>query len=686
MGGLKSLSAKIIAVIFLLVGASYIADFAINSFISRTVQSETNSIIETMKSVLKEKDLQITQGLSESLSLKEERLSLMQTVTTAETDLKIAKERNFLKGTQFGISSSVATLIEAAMMGGDASAVEDVIDTMTENEKILSINLWRIDGTQAFKDNKTIEAVNKVIGDETFERRTEEEAEALRGPRADAVYKVVDTRALDVTVNGDIENDEGEQVPVSYSYFLLENKEACQGCHGETDIPRGVIELATSRADLIKMENDAETTRTKIAAEQETATQKLVAENEAFEEKTKKQSAEYAAQMEAAHGRLSEVQGDASTWSVAAKVGFFIATALIILAVLKSLLTHPLTNMTAAMGQLAEGQLETEVPSIDRTDEIGEMAAAVQVFKDNAIEVKNLTAQQEQAKAKAAEEQAMLRRQLADRFETSVGGVVETVGMAAEEMQTAAQTMSGSAKSTEERSNVVACAAENAATNVQSVASAAEEMSASIREISSQVKQSTQIASEAVEEAQRSETMVRGLDEAAEKIGEVIQLITDIAEQTNLLALNATIEAARAGEAGKGFAVVASEVKNLANQTAKATEEISQQVGGIQSASQGTVQAIGAIGDTIDRMSEIASSIASAMEEQSAATSEIARSVEMASMGTNEVSGNISTVTQAAGETGTVASQVLDSAQEIGRQSTLLNEHVSEFLDQIRKG
>jgi len=686
MGGLKSLSAKIIAVIFLLVGASYIADFAINSFISRTVQAETDSIIETMKSVLREKDLQITQGLSESLSLKEERLSLKQSVTTGETDLKIAKEQNFLKGTQFGISSSVATLIEAAMMGGDASAVEEVIDTMTENEKILSINLWRIDGTQAFKDNKTIDAVNKVLGDETFERRDDEEAESLRGPRADAVYKVVETRAPDITVNGNIENDEGEQVPASYSYFLLENKEACQGCHGENDIPRGIIELATSRADLIKIENDAETVRTKIAEEQEAATQKLVTENKAFEEKTANQSAEYAAQMEAAHGRLSKVQDNASTWSVAAKVGFFIATALVILAVLKSLLTRPLTNMTAAMGQLAEGQLETEVPSINRTDEIGEMAAAVQVFKDNAIEVKNLTAQQEQAKAKAAEEQAKLRRQLADRFETSVGGVVETVGMAAEEMQTAAQTMSGSAKSTEERSNVVASAAENAAANVQSVASAAEEMSASIREISSQVKRSTEIANEAVEEAQRSETMVRGLDEAAEKIGEVIQLITDIAEQTNLLALNATIEAARAGEAGKGFAVVASEVKNLANQTAKATEEISQQVGGIQSASQGTVEAIGAIGQTIDRMNDIASSIASAMEEQSAATSEIARSVEMASMGTNEVSGNISTVTQAAGETGTVASQVLDSAQEIGRQSALLNEHVSEFLDQIRKG
>jgi len=686
MGGLKSLSAKIIAVIFLLVGASYIADFAINSFISRTVQQETNSIIGTMQSVLKEKDTQISHGLTESLTLKEERLQLTHSVTSSETKLRIAEERNFLKGTQFGIASSVATLIEAAMMGGDASAVETVIDTITANEKILSINLWRPDGMEAFKDNKTINAVNKVLDDETFELRDEEEADSLRGPRADGLYKAVERRANDVTVDGEAENEDGDAVPATYSYFVLENKEDCQGCHGENDIPRGVIELATSRAELIKMEDDAKTALDAMTAEQETEAQKVIAENKAFESKIKKQSAAYADEMQAAHDRLSEVQSDATTWSVGAKIGFFVATALIILAVLKGLLTRPLTAMTEAMGKLAQGALETEVPSTERTDEIGEMAAAVQVFKDNAIEVKSLTAQQEQAKAHAAEEQAILLRQLADRFETSVGGVVETVGTAAEEVQEAAQTMSGSARSTEDRSNVVASAADNAASNVQSVASAAEEMSVSIQKISNQVNRSTEIASEAVGEAKRTEDMVKGLDEAAEKIGEVVQLITDIAEQTNLLALNATIEAARAGDAGKGFAVVASEVKNLANQTAKATEEISQQVGGIQNASHETVSAIGTIGETINRMNEIASSIASAMEEQSTATHEIAQSVEMASAGTSEVSSNISSVTQAAGETGTVASQVLDSAQEIGRQSNLLNEHVAEFLDQIRKG
>jgi len=686
MGGLKSLSAKIIAIVFVLVGASSIADFTISSFIGNTVQKETDSIVDTMQSVLKDKDQQITEGLSENLALKEERLNLNHSLSESNAQLKITEEKNFLKGTQFGIASSVATLIEAAMMGGDASAVQDVIETMTENPKILSINLWRIDGREAFKDNETIDAVNRVLGDVTFEPREAEEPAVLDGERLAGLEETVKTRSRDIAVFGTLKDDNDKDVPATYSYYVLENKEQCRGCHGEDSIPRGVIELATSRADIVKLETIAQMRMAAINRAQEEEAKKVVEENQAFEAKIKQTSAKYAAEMQAAHDRLEDVQDEAGTWSVSAKIGFFIITALVIFIALRNLLTRPLTDMTEAMGKLAHGELATEVPSVDRTDEIGRMASAVQVFKDNAIEVKNLTVQQEQAKKKAAEEQATMRRQLADRFETSVGGVVETVGMAAKEMQTAAQSMSGTAKSTEERSTVVASAAENAASNVQSVASAAEEMSASINEISSQVNQSTVIAGEAVDEAHRTESMVKGLDEAAEKIGEVVQLITDIAEQTNLLALNATIEAARAGEAGKGFAVVASEVKNLANQTAKATEEISLQVGGIQNASQDTVKAIGAIGKTIGRMNEIASSIAAAMEEQSAATQEIARSVEMASAGTSEVSGNISSVTQAVKETGTVAGQVLDSAQEIGRQSDLLNAHVAEFLDQIRRG
>ena len=272
----------------------------------------------------------------------------------------------------------------------------------------------------------------------------------------------------------------------------------------------------------------------------------------------------------------------------------------------------------------------------------------------------------------------------AERFESTVKGMVEVVASAATEMQSTARSMETTANSTSEQATAVAAAAEEASTNVQTVASAAEQLSSSISEISRQVAQSTQIAGNAVSEAERTNEMVKGLADAAQKIGEVVGLINDIASQTNLLALNATIEAARAGEAGKGFAVVASEVKNLANQTAKATEEIGAQIGGIQSATQGAVTAIQGIGDTIAEINEIASAIAAAVEQQGAATQEIARNVEQAASGTTEVTQSITQVTQAASETGNAAGQVLQAAGELSTQAENLSGEVTSFLDTIR--
>ena len=347
-------------------------------------------------------------------------------------------------------------------------------------------------------------------------------------------------------------------------------------------------------------------------------------------------------------------------------------------------ITNPIAAMTATMGVLANGNLDAEIPSRDRSDELGSMAGAVQVFKDSAIEVKRLEAEQEAAKVRAAQEKREMMITMANDFEASVGNVVNGVSSAATEMQSSAQSLSATAEQTSQQANTVAAASEEASANVQTVASAAEELSSSISEISRQVVQSTRISGEAVSEVEGANAKVQGLAVAANKIGEVVALITDIADQTNLLALNATIEAARAGEAGKGFAVVASEVKNLANQTAKATEEISAQIGGIQGATQEAVQAIGSIGTTITEINEIAAAIAAAVEEQGAATSEIARNVEQAAAGTSDVSTNITGVTQAAGETGNSASQMLGAANELGQQSEVLRTEMDKFLGQIR--
>ena len=348
-------------------------------------------------------------------------------------------------------------------------------------------------------------------------------------------------------------------------------------------------------------------------------------------------------------------------------------------------ITNPISNMTNAMGVLAGGDLDADIPAQDRQDEIGEMAAAVQVFKENAIRVKEMEAEQVEQEKRAAAEKTRLMNQMADDFQASVGGVVETVSSASTELQSSAQSMTAISEETSSQATAVAAASEEASTNVQTVASAAEELSSSISEISRQVSQSTEIAGSAVTAAEKADEMVQGLAMSAQKIGEVVALITDIADQTNLLALNATIEAARAGDAGKGFAVVASEVKNLANQTARATEEISGQISGIQTATQASVQAIQGITKTIGEISEIAGAIAAAVEEQGAATSEIARNVEQAAAGTGEVSANIGGVTQAAGEAGQSAAQVLGAANELSQQSELLKAEVAKFMAQVRQ-
>jgi methyl-accepting chemotaxis protein len=343
----------------------------------------------------------------------------------------------------------------------------------------------------------------------------------------------------------------------------------------------------------------------------------------------------------------------------------------------------PLATLTASVGELAAGRDDVAIPTIDRADEIGAMAGSLQVFKDAII------AKKAADQAAAVEADAKIQRgQRVDRitrdFEAMIGEVVEIVSSASTELETSAGTLTASAERSEQLTTMVAAASEEASTNVQSVASATEEMASSVNEISRQVQDSARIASEAVEQAQKTNDRVGELAKAAARIGDVVELINTIAGQTNLLALNATIEAARAGEAGRGFAVVASEVKALAEQTAKATGEISQQISGIQAATQESVGAIQEIGNTIGRMSEIATAIASAVEEQGAATQEISRNVQQAAHGTQQVSANITDVQRGASETGSASSHVLTAAKSLSGESSRLRLEVGKFLSSVR--
>ncbi len=346
---------------------------------------------------------------------------------------------------------------------------------------------------------------------------------------------------------------------------------------------------------------------------------------------------------------------------------------------------RPLTRLNGALGKMAAGELNIEIPGANRGDEVGDVAKTVVVIRGNAEQKARdeAGAKANQDKHAAEQRKADMVR-LADTFETAVGEIVDTVSSAATRLEASASTLTSTAERTQQLTAMVAAASGEASTNVQSVASSAEEMASSVNEISRQVQELARIASDAVEQARTTNDRVGELSKAASRIGDVVELINTIAGQTNLLALNATIEAARAGEAGRGFAVVASEVKALAEQTAKATGEIGQQITGIQAATQDSVNAIKEISNTIERLSEISSTIASAVEEQGAATQEISRNVQQAAEGTQLVSSNITDVQRGAGETGSASSQVHSAAQSLSRDSNRLKLEVDKFLDNVR--
>ena len=347
-------------------------------------------------------------------------------------------------------------------------------------------------------------------------------------------------------------------------------------------------------------------------------------------------------------------------------------------------ITGALQRMTGAMKDLAGGKLDVEVPGIGRHDEIGEMADAVEVFKSNAAARQGLEAEQKETETRAVARRKSDMNKLADEFEGAVGLIVETVSSSSTQLEASAGTLTSTAERAQELTTMVAAASEEASTNVQSVASATEEMASSVNEISRQVQDSARMAGDAVDQARKTNDRVGELSKAAARIGDVVELINTIAGQTNLLALNATIEAARAGEAGRGFAVVASEVKALAEQTAKATGEIGQQITGIQAATEESVNAIKEISGTIEKLSEISSTIAAAVEEQGAATQEISRNVQQAAHGTQQVSSHITDVQRGAGETGSASSQVLAAAQSLSGDSKRLKLEVGKFLNSVR--
>ena len=372
------------------------------------------------------------------------------------------------------------------------------------------------------------------------------------------------------------------------------------------------------------------------------------------------------------------------TWAIAGGGAVMVLTAIAAVLLLAGSIARPLARMTEAMRGLAAGKLDTEVPVVDRRDEIGTLSAAFVRFKNSLTEAEALRAEQSQHEQRVRELRKYEMRMLADTFEATVCNIVKAVSSASTELESAAATLTHTADTTQQLAGTVPSASEEASSNVQSVAAAADEMTAAVNEISRQAQESRKLAEQAVAQAERTDARMGELAQAAARIGDVVKLIAAIAGQTNLLALNATIEAARAGAAGRGFAVVAAEVKMLAAQTAKSTAEIGAQIAGMQMATQDSVAAIKEIGATIGALSQIAAAIALAVEEHDAVTGEIGRNVQRAAIGTAQVAGGIAEVSRGASETGSASGQVFASAQALADEGSRLKLEVDNFLGSVR--
>ncbi|MBB4284969.1 methyl-accepting chemotaxis protein [Roseospira goensis] len=665
---MKSLTAKITATVVVLVIVIALINTGLVYYFSTIVRSETQDFASDVNAIIEQKDAFIGEVVDEEVKAGLARLAAEHEAATTEARADSVGERRFIAGKHAGISASATTMIRAAMMSGEATTAEDIMYTLSENPDILSIDVWRPTGIAAFSDNSTIETVNATLGTTYFEARSSENPVPIPDDRRPGLETALAADDGEAVLPGEVEDDQGALQPVLFSFAVLDNDPECQGCHGRTDEPRGVLEVAVSRAGLVALEERAAERLEALEAEQAQEMAALTDVTEAQRQEVKETSARYGERLDARVQELSQTQLQSTTvQAIVNPLAALVVLGLIVF-LLSRLLSRPLRAMTGAMERLAHDDLEVEIPGRSRTDEIGDVADAMQVFKENGYKLREMAAEQEAMHRRNARKVKAEMFGLTHALDEEVRSAIALVQTQADAMHDAAREMAKSVGQTENRSEAAAGASRAAAQSVDAVAAAAEEMAGSVAEISRQVSASTTTAHRAVQQAETTNERIQGLARAANEIGEVVGLINDIAKQTNLLALNATIEAARAGEAGKGFAVVANEVKTLANQTAKATEEIATQIGAMQAATKEAVDAIQEIANVIGEMNEITTAVSAAVEEQTAATQEISSNAQQASHNTQESAQNIGEVSEASTVTGGHARSVEQAAQDVQKR------------------